>query len=377
MITKVPFIRIETLNVQNKHLQDVVNDPLCFWKNTYQNKCIDWLKDYYRDPVYLLDSCTEGMNVVALMMEISAGDEIVVPSFTHVSSILPFVNYGAVPVFVDVDIQNLCLDSEQVEAAITEKTRAIVAVNYGGWSPNYDLLQRIAKSNNLLLIEDNAHGLGSTSNHMRLGSFGDVSLLSFEKQKNINCQEGGGLILHNTGYQEKLNEVLNLGTNRKRFDNGEIGHYEWVSKGMKSSFTEFQAAFLWPQLLNIHDIARSREEAWKRYFELLKPLEDKEKIHLAPPTTDEHNGHIFYLIVNSSDQRNMLINHLEKQGVQAQFHYYPLHLSQFGHKNGRISGSMINTEIAGTRLIRLPMFNSITEEEQQYVVEQIYSFFNT
>lgn len=377
MIANVPFIRLESADVQNKHLQLVLNNPVSFWECTYQNKCSEWLKDYFNTPVYLLDSCTEGLNVVSILLNIEKGDEIIVPSFTHVSSILPFVNRGGVPVYVDIDKENMCLDVDQVEKSICDRTKAVVSVNYGGSAPDYDRLLPLLKKRQIVLIEDNSHGLGSLSKGGKLGNSGDFALLSFEKQKNITCQEGGALVMHNTSYQERLEEIIHLGTNRANFERDEVKFYEWVGTGVKTAFTEFQAAYLLPQLENLERITSKRRQSWDYYYEKLRPLAEQGYFELNTQISDKQNAHIFYLVMKNQTQRDFLIQYLRKFSIQAQFHYYPLHLSQYGRSKGKTLHSMENTMIAGFRLLRLPIFNSISEEEQQYVVDKIYSFFNS
>jgi len=374
MIYKVPFIKSDHQVLQTNHIQNVLDDPTSFWSKNYLTKCQEWFLLNFKRPIHFLDSCTEAVHGVSLIAGLQPEDEVIAPSFTHVSTILAFANRGIKPVFVDIAKDNLCIDPEEVKKGITDKTRMIIAVNYGGWSPDYDALTKICSEHDLLLMEDNAHGLGASSSGKALGSFGDFSVFSFERQKNVSCQEGGGLIIHNDSFNALAAEVINLGTNREAFDAGESDFFEWTSAGIKSSFTEFQAAYLLPQLESLEKLTTERRNSWVYYYENLKDLN---RGVVGPELPFEaHNGHVFYLILVNQEQRDALKTSLAAKGIEAHPHYYPLHLSKYGSNFGSTVGDMSNTLLAGRHLLRLPMFNGISNEEQDFVIDAIYSFFD-
>lgn len=373
---KVPFVQTHTLVQQGKYIANVVNDPKAFWSQSYSNQCISILENFLSPArIHLTGSCTGALEACSLVLEIGKGDEVIAPSFTHVSTVLPFVRAGATPVFVDVNPFTFCIDEMAATAAITVKTKAILCVNYGGWIPDYQKMREAIRGKNIWIVEDNAHGLGAATDSGKAGTFGDLSALSFEKQKNLSCHQGGAVVVNNPDLLEKAAIVLELGTNRVMFDQGLAKSYEWVDLGIKNSFSELNAAYLLPQLETMGGITDARRNAWEYYYHGLKMISDKFSFQIAQQLPIGGNAHLFYIILESHEVRNELISYLSSQAIEAPFHYYPLHLSSYGKEVGRCHGTLKETLRAGFQLVRLPLFHGITTQQQDTVVEAIHNFF--
>ncbi|RED92298.1 DegT/DnrJ/EryC1/StrS family aminotransferase [Marinoscillum furvescens] len=317
-------------------------------------------------------SCTAALEVCALVLKTRGLGEVIFPSFTHVSTVLPFVQHGFKPVFVDIQPESRCIDTSLVAEALSTETRGVVAVNYGGWSPDYELLRQLCDANDLLLIEDNAHGMGALRAEKPLGSFGDMAACSFERQKNISCQEGGALIVNNPKLQSAVQELTDLGTNKSAFLAGEAVHYQWVGSGAKLPFTEWQAAVLLPQLESLDAITSARKSAWNHYHRAFENHAVE-----GPANLEGSNGHVYYLKLKDQTERDAFIAYMAGQGIETPFHYYPQHLSTAGQAYGRFVGSDQYTSEAGTQLVRLPLFQGITTELQDEVIAAVNQFFNS
>jgi dTDP-4-amino-4,6-dideoxygalactose transaminase len=376
IVLKVPFVQSHTNVKQGKYIANVLNDPNAFWEQPYTAQCTSILESFLSpSKIYLTGSCTAALEACALILEIVNGDEVIVPSFTHVSTVLPFVRAGATPIFVDINPYTFCIDEDEAIAAITPKTKAILCVNYGGRVPEYTKIKEALKGKNIWIVEDNAHGLGTEIDSGRAGTFGDLSVLSFEKQKNISCHQGGAVVVNNPDFLEKAAVVLELGTNRVMFERGLAKSYEWIDLGIKNSFSELNAAYLLPQLEVMSNITDARRRAWNYYYQALNGLKNKFNIQIPLQLPMGVNAHIFYIILESQEVRNNLISYLNSQAIEAPFHYYPLHLSLHGKEVGKCHGALKETLRAGFQLIRLPLFQGISFQQQDVVLGGIRSFF--
>jgi dTDP-4-amino-4,6-dideoxygalactose transaminase len=342
----------------------------------FTKKCHRWLEQRLQsDRALLTHSCTAALEMSALLADVKTGDEVIMPSYTFVSTANAFVLRGAVPVFVDIRSDTLNLDESLVEGAITEKTRAIVPVHYAGVGCEMDTLLEIAKRYNLLVIEDAAQGLMSAYRGKPLGTFGDLGCFSFHETKNVISGEGGALIINNPQFAERAEVIREKGTNRSQFFRGQVDKYTWVDCGSSYLPGEIIAAFLYAQLEEAEKITKMRLERWNTYHELLLPLEQQGKLRRPIiPNHCQHNAHMYYILVNDLKTRSDLILYLKEKGIQSVFHYVPLHSSTAGLKFGRVYGSMENTNTLSDRLVRLPLFPSLESNQISTIVEAIFSF---
>ena len=327
----------------------------------FTRKCSVWLEDEITSKKALLThSCTAALEMAAILADIQNGDEVIMPSFTFVSTANAFVLRGAVPVFVDVRKDTLNIDERLIEAAITKRTKAIVPVHYAGVPCEMDAIMDIARSYNLLVIEDAAQGILSKYKGRPLGSIGDMGCFSFHETKNILSGEGGALTINNSVFAERAEIIREKGTNRSQFMKGEVSKYSWVDIGSSFLPGEMTAAFLWAQLQEGRAITQKRKEIWDFYHQEFQDLESTKKI--KRPTIPEnviHNSHIYYLLLNSEDQRNSFIESMHLKGVHCVFHYIPLHTSEFGKNISITSGDLAVTEDIAARLVRLPIWLGI------------------
>ena len=339
----------------------------------FTRKCQNWIESQLEcNKVLLTHSCTAALEMAALLLDIKPGDEIIMPSYTFVSTANAFVLRGGIPVFVDIRRDTLNLDENLIEAAITSRTRAIVPVHYAGVSCEMDSIMALAKSYNLTVIEDAAQGVMSKYKGKSLGTIGDLGTYSFHETKNIISGEGGALVVNNSNLELKSEIIWEKGTDRSQFFRGEVDKYTWKDIGSSFLPGEVTSAFLWAQLENADQITRWRLELWKIYHELLKPLESIGVIRCPTiPSNCEHNGHIYYVVLQSKINRQQVLEELKKKKVSSVFHYVPLHSSPGGTRYGRTSGSMEITNRISTKLIRLPLWIGLTKDEQYSVVDAL------
>jgi len=337
----------------------------------FTRKCQQWLeKKLGTKKAFLTHSCTAALEMAAILADIRPGDEIIMPSYTFVSTANAFVLRGAVPVFVDIRPDTLNIDEKLIEKAITRKTKAIVPVHYAGMGCEMDTILQIARRNKLLVIEDAAHGVKATYKGRELGTMGDFGALSFHETKNIISGEGGALLVNNPKFIKRAEFIWQKGTDRKRFMRGEIDKYTWVDKGSSFLPGEITAAFLWAQMQEATRITRKRLDSWRRYHELLAPLEIAGKLcRPIVPTGCVHNAHMYYILLNSLAERGQTLKKLKEKGVNAVFHYVPLHSSPAGQKYGRPSGNLPVTQDISERILRLPMFIGLTARQQNTIAE--------
>ena len=327
------------------------------------------------DKTLLTTSCTHALEMAALLLRLQPGDEVIVPAFTFVSTASAFMLYGAKPIFVDVRQDTLNIDIDQVEAAITSRTKAICVVHYGGIACEMERLVKISRDNNLVLIEDNAHGLFAKYKGKYLGTFGSLATQSFHETKNITCGEGGALIINDPSLSERAEILREKGTDRTKFLRGQVDKYTWVDVGSSWVISDLLAAILYGQLLRADEIYLQRIKIWSRYHNELESWASSNSV-IAPTVPDgcEHTGHVYHLRFQRGIQRDKFIEHLKNLGIYAVFHYQPLHLSTVGRSIGGKDGQFPITENAGDCLIRLPLFNTMSEVEQTHVIESVKSF---
>ena len=331
----------------------------------FTKKCHDWLENYYGSKALITTSGTHSLEITALLCDIKVGDEVIMPSYTFVSTANAFVNFGAKIKFVDIVPSSMNIDPDLIEKAITKKTKAIVVVHYGGVACDMDSIVRIAKKYNLFLIEDAAQAINSEYKGRKLGTIGDFGCLSFHESKNIHCGEGGALLINNEKYIERAEIIREKGTNRSKFFRGQVDKYRWVDVGSSYLPGELSAAFLSAQLDEAADITKRKLDVWKKYHENFEDLEVCEKVRRPIiPKECQHNGHIYYLILNKKYNRDSILRNLRDCGVYAVFHYQPLHSSPAGKKYGTYTQTLPVTEDISERIIRLPMWIGFDQHEK-------------
>ncbi|MFM7030190.1 MAG: dTDP-4-amino-4,6-dideoxygalactose transaminase [Micrococcales bacterium] len=342
----------------------------------FTKECSAWLEQNLGTSRALLThSCTAALEMAAILCNLQPGDEVIMPSYTFVSTANAFVLRGAVPVFVDIRPDTLNIDESLIEAAITEKTRVIVPVHYAGVACEMDTIMEIARRHNLLVVEDAAQGISSTYRGKALGTIGHLGALSFHETKNVVSGEGGALLVNDPALAERAEVIREKGTDRSRFIRGQVDKYTWQDLGSSYLPSELIAAFLLPQLQSSAEINRMRLALWNAYFDAFAPLAADGKLGLATvPEGAEHNAHMFYLLLPDTETRAALIEHLRERGVSAIFHYIPLHSAPAGLKFGRVHGSMKNTDELSARLVRLPLFPELGAD-QAVVVAAVREFF--
>jgi len=325
--------------------------------------------------VLLTTNCTHALEMAAFLLDIQPGDEVIVPSFTFVSTINAFVIRGAHPVFIDIRPDTLNLDEGQLERHITPRTRAILPVHYAGVGCEMDVILEVAHRYGIPVVEDNAHGLFGKYKGQYLGTFGCLATQSFHETKNITCGEGGAVLINDPQYIERAEIIREKGTNRSRFFRGQVDKYTWVDEGSSYLPSDILSAFLYAQLESWKDIQVKRKRIWEYYDQHLGSWADQNGVRLPfIPATCEQPYHMFYLLLPSLETRQALIAHLRAQGIISVFHYLPLHTSEMGRKMGGKPGDCPVTENISDCLVRLPFHNRLTENDQRLVVEAIQSF---
>jgi len=343
----------------------------------FTHKCQKWLKETLGSQKTLLThSCTAALEMSAILADIQPGDEIIMPSFTFVSTANAFVLRGAIPVFVDIRPDTLNIDEALIESAITDKTRAIVPVHYAGVPCEMDIIMQIAKKYHLIVIEDAAQALLSDYKGRKLGTIGHFGTLSFHETKNIISGEGGALLINDKRFNEHSEIIWEKGTNRKQFLRGHIDKYTWVDVGSSFLPSEIIAAFLWAQLENAEEIIKNRKESFDTYYKLLTPLEASGDIRLPYVQADHSaNGHIFYIITNSHKEQERVLEYLKNNDIGGIFHYVPLHSSPAGKKYCSKHGALDFTNSLSQRIIRLPLYYGLTLENINYITKKIKEFY--
>ena len=342
----------------------------------FSKKCQSLLEDETGAPkVLLTSSCSHALEMSALLLDIKPGDEVIFPSFTFVTTVNAFVLRGAKPVFVDIRPDTLNLNEMLIEEKITASTRAIVPVHYAGVGCEMDTIQNIADRHNLLIVEDNAHGLFGKYKGKNLGTFGVLATQSFHETKNISCGEGGALLINNKAFSERAEIIREKGTNRSRFFRGMVDKYTWVDIGSSYILSDILAAVLFAQLEQKDHIQNKRKSIWTRYFTNLRDWAADQGIQLPHiPPHCEQTYHMFYMVLPSLETRQELIQYLREKGIISVFHYQPLHLSDMGKHFGGKTGDLPVTERMGDCLLRLPFYNALTESDQDQVINALKNF---
>lgn len=343
----------------------------------FTKKCNKWLEQRIGcQKAFLTHSCTAALEMAAILANIQPGDEVIMPSYTFVSTANAFVLRGGIPVFVDIRPDTLNIDETKIEAAITSKTKAIVPVHYAGVGCEMDTIMVIAEKYNLLVIEDAAQGILSCYRERPLGSIGHMAALSFHETKNIISGEGGALLINDSRFSERAEIIREKGTNRSQFFRGQVDKYTWVDIGSSYLPSELTAAFLWAQMEAADEIIRRRIAIWDHYHEALQALEGTG--HLRRPIVPQdcvHNAHMYYLLLSTLEERTDFITYLKANDIGAVFHYVPLDRSPAGKQYGRKSGELSETWNLSDRLVRLPLWVGLDPRER--VVEVVRSFFNS
>ena len=374
----IPFNKPPYIGKESEYVLDAVNKGHISGDGEYTKKCAKKIEEHSGTKRALLTtSCTHATEMAALLSDIKPGDEVIMPSYTFVSTADAFVLRGATPVFVDIRPDTMNIDETLIEDAITSKTKAIVPVHYAGVGCEMDTIMDIARRHNLTVIEDAAQAIASTYKGKALGIFGDFGCYSFHETKNISMGEGGALLIQNEDLVEPAEIIREKGTNRAKFFRGQIDKYTWVNYGSSYLPSDMNAAYLWAQLENIDIIQKKRLSVWNRYREGLSELEKKEYIEFGViPDECTNNAHMFYIKVSDLETRTELIRYLKEKGIMAVFHYVPLHSAPAGRKFGRFNGEDNYTTKESERLMRLPLFYSITDEEVEYIIEKLDEYYN-
>lgn len=340
---------------------------------SFTKKCQEWLEESTSCKKALLThSCTAALEMAAILADIHPGDEVIMPSYTFVTTANAFVLRGGVPVFVDIRSDTLNIDESLIEEAITPKTKAIVPVHYAGVGCDMDAIMDIARRHNLLVIEDAAQGVTAFYKGKALGAIGDLGALSFHETKNIISGEGGAILINNLELVERAEIIREKGTNRSKFFRGEVDKYTWVDIGSSYLPSEIIAAFLWAQAEDADRINQIRLKQWSEYHSAFEELEEKGILRRPVITPEcEHNAHMYYLLTDTHERRESLIKTLKDQGVHTVFHYVPLHNSPAGKKYGRVHGEMKNTVDLADKVVRMPLWIDLSDEEQEKVIKLI------
>jgi dTDP-4-amino-4,6-dideoxygalactose transaminase len=373
---QIPFNKPFLTGNEFTYISEAISLQHTAGDGSFTQKCSELLERLLGAPrVMLTTSCTDALEMAAILLDLHDGDEVIVPSFTFVSTANAFAMHRARPVFADVRPDTLNIDERTIESLITPRTRAIVVVHYAGVACEMDTIREIAERRGLVLIEDNAHGLFGRYRGKMLGTLGSLATQSFHETKNIICGEGGALVVNDLSYVERAEVIREKGTNRSRFFRGQVDKYTWVDIGSSFLPSDILAAFLYAQLMARARIQSARKRIWERYESALKPWAERSGVRLPHvPEGCEQPYHMFYLVMQSLDARTAFIERLRDSGIAAVFHYQPLHLSEMGVKFGGRVGACPVTEDISDRLVRLPLYNGMTSDEQDEVIDRICEF---
>ena len=372
----IPFNKPSLSGNELQYIADAINQGHLSGDGIYTRKCSLLLEEALGvHKVMITTNCTHALEMTAFLLNIAPGDEVIIPSFTFVSTVNAFVLRGARPVFIDIRSDTLNLNESQLESLITSRTRAVVVVHYAGVGCEMDTILNIAGQKGLHIVEDNAHGLFGKYRGRYLGTFGSLATQSFHETKNFTCGEGGALLINDPALIERAEIIREKGTNRSRFFRGEIDKYSWVDVGSSYLPSEILAAFLFAQLESREKIQQRRKFIWEYYQAHLQDWVRDNHVRLPSiPEYCEQPYHIFYMLLPSLDIRQTLINHLKQNGIWSVFHYLPLHLSDMGLSFGGRKGDCPVTEDISDRLLRLPFYSPMTNEELNKVVDAIQRF---
>ena len=376
----IPFNKPYLTGKDMQYIEDAVKSGKISRNGLFTKKCQEFFeKEFGFKKTLLTTSCTDGLEMAAILADIKEGDEVIVPSFTFVSTALAFVRQGADIVFADSCPDNPNINADQIEALITEKTKAIVVVHYAGVACDMDKIMSIANKHGIIVIEDAAQAIDSyyiskDGTKKALGSIGHLSAFSFHETKNIISGEGGMLCINDDRFIQRAEIIWEKGTNRSQFFRGEVDKYSWVDTGSSFLPSEIISAFLWAQIENMRDIQDKRIKIWNRYYEGLSSFEPvsikKPKLPLVPEYAT-NNAHMFYLVCDSVDDRTRFIQHLKDKGILSVFHYLSLHKSSYYEKYSTRKSELPNSDMFSDCLVRLPLFYELTDEQVEYIIHTI------
>ena len=374
----IDFNKPPLIGREEKYVLESINSPKISGDGEFSKRCHKWFEGNLGCRKALLTtSCTHALEMAAILLEIKEGDEVIMPSYTFVSTANAFALRGATIVFVDIRPDTMNIDETKIEAAITSKTKAIVPVHYAGVGCEMDTIMALADKYHLFVVEDAAQGMMSNYKGKALGTIGDFGTFSFHETKNYTSGgEGGLLIINNERFADRAEIIREKGTNRSAFFRGMVDKYSWVDIGSSYLMNDMSAAYLWGQLEEAEKIKTNRLESWKRYYAGLQELAEKGTIELPIiPEHCEQNGHMFYIKVKDLDERSALLEYLNKRDIGAVFHYIPLHSAPAGLKLGRFHGEDKHTTRESERLIRLPMYHNLKPSDQHFIIQSIVDFY--
>ncbi|WP_313373634.1 dTDP-4-amino-4,6-dideoxygalactose transaminase [Pantoea sp. CTOTU50773] len=374
----IPFNAPPVVGSELEYMQSAMASGKLCGDGGFTRRCQQWMEQHFGSKkVLLTPSCTASLEMAALLIDIQPGDEVIMPSYTFVSTANAFVLRGAVIVFVDVRPDTLNIDETLIEAAITERTRAIVPVHYAGVACEMDSIMALAAKHQLFVIEDAAQGVMSQYKGRALGTIGHIGCFSFHETKNYTAGgEGGATLINDAKLVERAEIIREKGTNRSQFFRGQVDKYTWRDIGSSYLMADLQAAYLWAQLEAAERINQQRLRLWQRYYDALQPLAAAGRIELpVVPENCRHNAHMFYIKLSDSDDRQALINWMKEAEILTVFHYIPLHSSPAGERFGRFHGDDRFTTKESERLLRLPLFYNLSDNNQRTVISSLLSFF--
>lgn len=374
----ITFSRATLTGREEKYVREVVATGRLAGDNVFTKKCHAWIEERAKTRKALLTtSCTHALEMSSVLIGIKPGDEVIMPSFTFPSTANSFILRGAKIVFVDIRPDTMNIDEALIEEAINSRTRAVVPVHYAGVGCEMDSIMQLAREHDLTVVEDAAQGMMSTYDGMMLGSIGHIGCYSFHETKNYQCGEGGAILLNRAGLIERAEIIREKGTNRSQFFRGEIDKYSWQDLGSSYLPSDLNAAFLWAQMESADEINADRLKSWDTYYARLRVLEEKGAIGLPHiPSKCRHNAHMFYIKTAGLDERTRLIDFLRSNGVYAVFHYVPLHSSKAGRKYGRFHGNDAFSTKESERLLRLPLYFGMEQEDVETVCGLVSDFYN-
>lgn len=373
----IPFNVPPVTGDEMKYISKVIAAKKISGAGQFTKLCHTWLEEHFNaEKVLLTTSGTAALDMAMLLCGFAPGDEVILPSYTFSSTATSVVLGGGIPVFVDIRPDTMNIDEKKIEAAITEKTKAIVAVHYAGVACEMDVIMNLAERYRLKVVEDAAQGVMSTYKGKHLGTIGDYGCYSFHETKNLSMGEGGALVVNHAEDVGRAEIFWEKGTNRSQFYRGEVDKYTWVDFGDSYLPSELNAAYLWAQLQHAEEIQESRMAAWALYYKLLSPLRDAGKIELPTiPDGCQHNAHMFFVKLRDLAGRTAFIKYLALQNVNSVFHYIPLHSAPAGKKYGRFYGEDVFTTQESERLARLPLYYGMKKEDAEHVVKAVCNFF--
>jgi len=372
----IPFNKPSLTGDELDYLTQAIEKYHISGDGIFTSKCHQWLEKHFNIPKALLTtSCTHALEMTAFLLNVKPGDEVIIPSFTFVSTVNAYVNRGATPVFIDIRPDTLNLDEELLERLISPRTKAILPVHYAGVGCEMDAILEIALEHHVPVVEDNAHGLFGKYKGKYLGTFGCLATQSFHETKNITCGEGGALLINDPHFIERAEILREKGTNRSRFFRGQVDKYTWVDIGSSYLPSDMLAAFLYAQLESYKTIQLKRQKIWEYYHANLKDWAEGNGVRLPyVPNYCQQPYHMYYILLPSLEIRQGLIEHLKAARILSVFHYLPLHLSDMGRKFGGKIGDCPVTENLSDRLLRLPFYNTLTRDEQERVINAILEY---